>query len=94
MRAPLAAAVCLGALLMLSPAMAQPAAGPLPPDSQARTRLTTSLLELLLTLRLAPPATQADAGPAAPQPHFRRHAAAVPMVVAAAPAPVSVLTLP
>jgi hypothetical protein len=89
MRASLAGVLCLGTMLMLSPAMAQPAAGPLPPESRARTVLTTSLLELLLALRLGPPPAQADAGPAVPQPHLRRHAAAAaPLVVAAVPLPV------
>jgi hypothetical protein len=87
--------LCLGTVLMLSPAMAQPAVGPMPPDSQARTRLTTSLVELLLTLRLGPPTTRTEAGPAAPQPHLRRHAAAAPSLVAAAvPAPTTALTPP
>jgi hypothetical protein len=54
MRASLAAVLCLGTGLMLSPGSAQTVAPPLPPDSQARTILTTSLLELLLALRLDP----------------------------------------
>jgi hypothetical protein len=87
MRAALAAVLCLGMVLVLSPAIAQPAAGPLPPDSQAHTRLTTSLIELLLTLHLGAAAAQTDARPVEPQPHLRRHAAtaAAQMALAAAP---------
>jgi hypothetical protein len=94
MRASLARVLCVGTVLMLSPAVAEPAAGPAPPDSEAHTRLTTSLLELLLTLRLGPSEVSIASQPAAPQPHLRRHAAAAPLVLAAAPVPLPVLTPP
>lgn len=84
MRAPLAAVLCLGTGLMQSPANAQTAATPLPPESQARTVLTTSLLELLLALRLGPAPENADAAPQTTQPHLRQHAGAAPVAALAA----------
>lgn len=94
MRAPLAIMLCLGTVLMLSPAQAQmsarPDVAPLPPGSQAHVTATASLLELLLAIRLGSPAASVADRPEIAQPHLRRRAettaaAAPQMALAAAP---------